>query len=639
MLAAATGGYCSAQELPPEALALVKEFEKETAAAKQRYGEEIARWRQRVVDGLTAVKKRLANEDRLEEAILVRDVAKVFSTGKSLVARPAGTPPAVRIAAPDVDFAQPLTQEQFAALPKEAQGVLLENEYPGNESAFVENSLAKKIAQLREDLLEIKQELTKEGKLDEAVAVRNWVAANLKSGPPSQPLAEEIEKPILPDITAAATGLRSVQVNYQQALQTAANYLARAQARPVEALIAKLEPLQGSFAKAGRLEDALAMRELMRKINADQSTSRRAATVSAAVDQLPAEAKREVEKFIKETQPLIKEWEQMVEKLNAQLLKSLTDYTAKALLDGDLAGARESLTALLMHRKEYVRLPEIDDREPLPLSEEVQETLEAFGETAHKLTQAADVAEAPRREALLAKLREAQARNLKFDEEMALDATIRYLEFPAHAGLRGTLLFQLNPVLKDDLAALVAAYIKESRAAFRALEQQHQEAFQQIEPRLHEIRKKQVESEDWKGAFATLIAQQKPQGVFEPIPVTLFRFPHRSGTEAVVVAVQDGLVRVRNHHGENWALREETRVADEPVTDFVLADAPSPGVPVNQRTPLKAGQLLLYKRGGFSWDIVQVVEAGLDKVKVRYTDRHNWEESLARADLRMVPEE
>jgi hypothetical protein len=80
-LAVAPCGYCSAQELPPEALALVKEFEKETAAAKQRYGEEIARWRQRVTEKLTAVKKRLADEDRLEEAILVRDVAKVFSTG------------------------------------------------------------------------------------------------------------------------------------------------------------------------------------------------------------------------------------------------------------------------------------------------------------------------------------------------------------------------------------------------------------------------------------------------------------------------------------------------------------------------------------------------------------------------------
>jgi hypothetical protein len=119
-----------------------------------------------------------------------------------------------------------------------------------------------------------------------------------------------------------------------------------------------------------------------------------------------------------------------------------------------------------------------------------------------------------------------------------------------------------------------------------------------------------------------------------------YRFPHTHGVEATVIGVKDGLFRVRQSpYGDVWAPRELIRVGDEKAPKSGDDDAPPPGVAVNRRTQLKSGQLLLTKKGGWAWDIVEVVEAGLDTVKVRYTDRANWEEVLERANLRMIPDE
>jgi hypothetical protein len=641
---------CPAQELPPEALDLVKAIEKKTAVAKQRYAKEFAEWRQGMTEKLKSVQRKLAEEDRLEEAILVRDLAKVYATGnKTLAANPASpaTPYLSRIlqeanspALRDVNFAEPVSQEQFAALPKEAQTVLLENEYFGGEKDFVESALRDQFAELHQKLVELKSKYTREGKLDEAVAIRTWLVANLEARIRSESRSAEILKPVVPDIAAGAKDVNAIQANYGAAVQASTTYLEQAHATSVDSLIGRLQPLQAVYAQAERLDDALSVRELVRKIKAVPGAKARVAAVYSARSQLPEEARNEVDAFLAEVEPLVKEWERTIENLNTQLLQPLKENAAKAIINGNVDEARRTLAALYFHRKERFPLAETHRREPLVVSEETQEVVDAFRDAAQKRIDAADAADAVLREALLIKLREGQARNLKFDEEIALDASIRFLESPDHAGIREALLFQRNPNLKGDLAELVAAYVRENRAAFRTLEQQHREGFEEFGPRLQVIRTKQVEAEDWKAAFSTLLAQQDPPGVFEPIPIAFHRFPHTRGIEATVIGFKDGLYRVRQSpNRESWALREEIRIGDEKPPELTDNEAPPPGGAVDRRTQLTSGQLLLTKKGGWTWDVVQVVEAGVDTVKVRYPDRANWEEVLERANLRIIPEE
>ena len=111
----------------------------------------------------------------------------------------------------DVDVTQPLPKEVFSALPKEAQTILIENEYPGDESSRLDSAMQEKSNTLRTKLAELQSAHTKKGELDEAAAIRDWVRANLKAGPGN--LAPvEVGEPPRKDITRSVRAMNACRV-------------------------------------------------------------------------------------------------------------------------------------------------------------------------------------------------------------------------------------------------------------------------------------------------------------------------------------------------------------------------------------------------------------------------------------------
>ena len=180
-----------AAEFPLKAKALVGEFEKNMKQTRKAFASELQEWRNAVVLELKSVQKQLAEVEKLDEAIPVRDVVRSLEAeaGKELTSV--------------------VERERFGKLPKDAQKILLKLESPGSVEGRMEKAFVEQMVQLLKNLAEMQTLLTKNNMLDEAVAVLDWLRANAlptKSGSVIPMLARDtqaIEKRLAFDILLA----------------------------------------------------------------------------------------------------------------------------------------------------------------------------------------------------------------------------------------------------------------------------------------------------------------------------------------------------------------------------------------------------------------------------------------------------
>ncbi len=639
---------CPGEELPKDAKSLIYVYGREVAASKKKLSKETSEWRSNLTKKLKTLQQSLAEADKLEEAISVRDLIKTFETGKAMPVsnltpeQRAGAPRIIResLDTPrEVDVTQ-IPKEMLAALPKEAQAILLENEFPGDEIIRLDTLIQEKSIALRMKLAELQSAHTKKGELDEAAAIRDWMQANLKMNPPNNSLvdAAEVGEPQQKDIALGAKDFAEIQANYQAANQEMNVWYYQMLAEPANRLFESLKAEQSRLAKAGQLEEALALRDLLKELSTRPSFFK-VTFPHSRHPSMPKDAQKLVNDFLTEVKPIDERRDAILADLNTQLnnqmLQPAKDKAKTFLIKGDREMARRALMEL------YARLnePFPDLREPLKVSGEVQELLDQFLEETQKRMETVDETESPLREALLEKLREARERNLKANEEIALDNTIAYLENENHFGLRGLILFRRSKELKGDLAEMVDQFATQIHAEFLKLQEQHRLAFETLRSQFEEIRKAQTEAEEWKAAFSTLCLQEQPPQLFDPIPVTYYRFPNTGGIAGHVIAVRNGIYRVRDQRQNvSWGIREEIRVGDEPVPDPKVENRPTPGDAVTQRTKLQPGQLVMTK-SSFTYEILEVLDPGPSAVKVRYADGFHHEDTVDRSLLRIMPDE
>ena len=636
-----------AAELPKNAKSLIDAYERDTAATQKKLSKETLEWRSNVTAKLKALQQNLAADEKLEEAISVRDLVRTFETGKSLPAtgltsqQKAAAPRTIRQSVNtqrDVDFTQPLPKEVIAALPREAQLILIENEYPGDEVTRLESAMQEKSSTLRAKLAELQSTHTKKGELDEAVAIRDWVRAHLKADSENSAPAE-VGEPPRKDIALGAKNNAEIQANYRGAVQDAVSWLARVEEEPFNRLLENLKSVQSMLSKSGQLEEALIVRDLLR--NADSHRGlRKVDFVRQAQPSVPKDAQKLIDDFFTEVKPFADKYDAIISDLNTQMQKPAKDEAKKMLIAGDMENARRALLELYARMNEQFPYLQSHLREPLTVPREAQELLDRFMDENQERLDAVDEKEAPLREALLEKLREARKRNLKAREEIALDTTIAYLENEYNQGVRGLILFRRSEELTGDLAEMVDEFTRKLHGEFVELQEQHQLAFEEMQPKFNDIRKAQAEAEDWKAAFSTICLQQQAPRLFDPVPIMFYRFPHSSrGYEALMVGVRNGIFRVRDQHQrESWGIREEIRVGDEPAPDPEFKNRPVPGVAVTQRTKLLPGQLAM-TQSSFTYEILEILEPGPEKVRVRYPDSFQRETVVDRTELRIIPDE
>lgn len=164
-------------DLPKEAAALIEAHEAEVEKLRQTFAGQLNEWRHDLIKELKLVQKQLAEKELLDEAILVRNLVRTLE------------------AEANSESTTPVPVEQFQKLPKEAQKLLLARESPGAVKNRLEKDGSAKLAALLKSLMELQTALTKNDKLDEAVAVRDWIRRNTPVGqlpPPRKKVPAEI---------------------------------------------------------------------------------------------------------------------------------------------------------------------------------------------------------------------------------------------------------------------------------------------------------------------------------------------------------------------------------------------------------------------------------------------------------------
>lgn len=336
-----------------------------------------------------------------------------------------------------------------------------------------------------------------------------------------------------------------------------------------------------------------------------------------------------------------------------QLAKILEEIAEKAVLGDDIEVARKSIHELSgARRSSFSYYWAGHYSKPLKLVSPSSDIFAELQKESSRLRQNIQEREEPLRKELISKLQKIEEGNLKAEVELAIRRTLQSLTISDFLGLRGTLLFYIDPDLADESLAVAKQYQCD---VLKMIEEAHVElrvALDKIRPRLLEARKvhleapkDQPEKKDWEAAFSAMECAHTMPRLLEPFSIKYGGLGSDQFVwDGTVVDMRDGAFLVINvHNHEEWMTRDRIRMRNETFPPFIR---PAPGdsvlppsYPVTTKTPLKAGRLVLLKEHN-RWNLVEVKDAQVDGVIITYLGWTNKsEKAVNRSDLRIMTAE
>lgn len=591
-------------ELPREVTVLIDAYESDVQALRKSFTAELNEWRESLVKELKVVQRELADKEQLDEAILVRNLVRSFEAEK------------------ESDSTAPVPSEQFQKLPREAQKLLLARESPGSAKSRLEKEGAVKLAALLKSLSEQQAKFTKDEKLDEAVAIRDWIRRNAPGGQLPQP-RKKVSIEVM-EITRGAKDLTQIQQNYQVVATQLGQRYQQEVADSSEWLVEQLKASQSTHTKAGRLDEALEIRKLIESLTMEKSVLQHGPLMNKHRVKLPDDAVRLVDHFLRTAANAQSELTERMKALDSQLIKPTEEAARKALLGQDLEAARRAVGAVYSAKREHVAFHFHVHRQPLKVAPPTSEILDELAKgNANRLAKLEEI-EAPLRKALLEKLGKRSDSNLKAEEELAIRRTTESLTASNFKGLRGYLLFNVDTELQGESALLAQNYLQEMGTQVDSMRAEFLAAHKELKPRLEAARRVHVEAGDWAAALADCEQLQSPPTFFEPISVKCNshighnQFPW----DVTLIDVRDGAYLVNNmHRREEWMTRDRLRLGNETFPElkarrFGDFSVPPPSFPVTMKTLLKQGRIVLFQENT-QWNLGEIKEVRTNEAVVR----------------------
>ncbi len=614
-------------ELPKEARPIVQRFERQREAAVRKAEQSQQDWRDQLLEMLGQEQRRLAVNDGLDEAIVVRDLIR------DLEAQP---PAAVSAVIAELDFAM---------LPRAVQSILLRQSPPAALEQQLQRLLSEEIEVTEQGLLELQRRYAESDQLDEAVAVRDWIRSNLHD-PVQLPAVDrqaaaemtpaEMQRELArlrfrnEDFVAGEDDLTELQRRLTQVNSENLQRLDRFLVTMTAGTVRELQRLQTSLTRGGKIDAAVSIRDFVKTLEGEQSGTRRLSQLEGVQGLEPAAAAI-VKQAVQIGRAAREQQQQVARELGQQLREPLVAKCGKLLLTEDLEESRRALAQLFaMDGKSFPYGWSGHYREPLRVSAELQLVLDQFTETEVPRIAAVDQELRPHRETLTVQLRTALKQPLAAEEVIAIGRMIDFLENPANDGLRGMLLMTPEGGLTAECLQAVEDLQRLVHARFAELREEHRKRWRNQREAILKILQQQSSDEEWESAFSS-------QEILLRVPHLLSPVPVKQGVwDASVLDVQDGCYLLRDLHGrEVWVVRAKFQIGGE---EPVASDSPGitqPGQPVTASTRLNAGQLVLAKRG-FEWQPMRVLQLGPNTVRVISLDSSAREQVFDRGDLRVI---
>lgn len=331
----------------------------------------------------------------------------------------------------------------------------------------------------------------------------------------------------------------------------------------------KLKGVMTVQTKADRLDEAIAIRTLIDSLAAEKGGSQRIALVHSAKAKLPEDTAKLTDALIEKAKEAEELFRKSLKAADEQLAKLLEEIADKAVLGDDVEVARKSIHELSGARSSsfpYYWAGHYSN--PLKLVSSSSDIFAELQKESSRLREKVQEREEPLRKELISKLQKIEEGNLKAEVELAIRRALQSLTIPDFLGLRGTLLFYIDPDLTDESLAVAKQYqrdvlkmIEEARLDLRV-------ALDKIRPRLLEARKvhleapkDQPEKKGWEAAFSAMESAHTMPRLFEPFSIK-YGGP-RSDQFVWDGAVAGAFLVINVHNHEEWIARDRIRVRNE----------------------------------------------------------------------------
>ena len=616
-------------KLPREAMILVRVYEKLHDTARNDLRKELQDWRNEVTKLLKTEQRELALADKLEQAIIIRNLVQALEKEENN------------------DATSALNNVKIEELPPGAQEIVLEHASPGSIESQLPVRLAKESQELRNKLTAIQSSFAEKDKLDEALAVRNWIRTNLDSAggiaagkmnedrdtsdrDDAEPSSSSL-KFVVRDVTKGANNLQEIQSNLTHVTAGNSLLLFEFANGKIDRIIPKLRSMQSAHSRGGRLDEALRIKQTIDSLSASRDYAKRMGTLRNLTG-FPDDARTLVEKTLAEIKVESDAMEEANKQIKAFLATPFEQLAAEALLASDLEKARSAISQMYRNLGKNFPYSWADHySEPLKVDDAVLRIVEKFQGESANLVAKANREVAPILKTAANELRKSLQQKLDASQVVAVGKTVDFLENPDYQGIRGAIMFQPDPSLSGDLSTLVLNLHQDFHKIYADTREENLDAFVNIEPQLKAILGKQVAAKQWEEAFSTLSVIHSPPKLIEPIAVK------QGHWDASVLDVQDGVFLVRDlHKREKWMTRDKFQFDGEPEEPQTSnRDAAPPGVPATTATKLKVGQIVLAKRAWY-WEPYQVIEVSLGTIRVAKPERLDWATNVNRSDLRLA---
>lgn len=350
--------------------------------------------------------------------------------------------------------------------------------------------------------------------------------------------------------------------------------LAEMRRKALDKAVPKLRELQTRATKAGRLNEAVAIRDFADRLSQNSGVSAKQWDSLKSTSGLPNEVAAIMADILKEGSADSSRLSEEVKKLNLELAQRMEPAAAAALSDGDLEKSRLLLSQLYSLRVQsfpYYRAGSYS--KPSVFPDEALKFIEPFKNKAEQRLANADKEEEKLRNALMIKLKdESKRKDLSEGETTALAATVDFLESESTKGLRFVQILKADRKLPEAAVTAMTEFMTAANPLLVKLSEEHQAAWEALNDELKPVRMALAK----KGAFesAFVVVEQTPnlKRVLEPVSVKAAygSSPRLSYTwDAELLEVKGGqfLIRFKQREGQEpeWVTRDRFRIQGESV--------------------------------------------------------------------------
>jgi hypothetical protein len=620
----------AAQTIPEDVAKAIKEANTEIIKAQHEARSGVASEESKLLKALKKLQDQFTKNAKLDEAVAIRDLLKSVGNVKNS------------------DERRSLLSAGTILVPEEAETVI--NEYL-NKTEGGEKELALLLERLekakREKLKPLFDKYTAAGDLDTAIAIRDAmkvVSAELIIADVTVQRNSRLPKAL--QVLPLSKDAVSARREHQEQFAKQTTWLEEQSAEVMRELLLTLERLQEKETKAGKLDDAVKLRDSIAKFKAITGSVGQVQTVRESRKTLPASSQDAVDEALKAFGEFENTCGEARKKLDNGLAKVIEADVIKTMLSSP-----DNFEKCLSTAREYYHLKHDSlglhqvshGQELISDCEAAKDGLEKVAELLLNKTAEVSEAEGKLRTILVAKLN-----RLMEDPQMTAaqkDAIGKVEEF-ANAdysqGPLGMTLFPRSPDLPESARVALAETRTEVRSVMDAARIDLENAWKKLAEDLRPVLKQLIV----EGKFATAVQVMRQLQISPPmefsIPIKFNRIAHSDHCwDATLVDVRGENCFKVNTGGETREWLPRSRIKFHPDDKVLVANHSNgekpagPGIPIAPGMKLKKGQKA-FKYWGHSW--LPVTIQAVTPEGISFT-RDGWsrsEEVAARTEILLL---